>query len=282
MTGRKQGIAAAVVVAAMAIVASVFFWPPPREGSTTALVPFGETQALLRAAGGYVALPIPDSKYEPGAIVQWDPEEGLRYVSHLRECRYPTDILEPVVGTLPALMADRTLGFGVEMLATLPGVGLGPDARRVHRVGFAIDAATAEAFDPIRLGIWEDDGANYDRVPEVCRGWLSQKGIYVVAEAVRVHEGTYSLYDSARAQIRLDARNLRNFLDLEASADIRIDGEGRMVVTQPVTIAIRRAFHAGPGFDVLGGDHDADDDDLPTADAVLDSLITEFVARRDR
>ena len=47
-----------------------------------------EWQGLFKE-NGWTALPFPDSKYEPGAIVKVTAESGIRYIDHLRSCGYP-------------------------------------------------------------------------------------------------------------------------------------------------------------------------------------------------
>lgn len=276
MSNTRKALAAAVVLAAV-IVAVVWIDPPdsPDPPATEDLLGLAGIQAMFDSAGGWIALPIADSKYEAGAIIQVVEGSGVRPISHLRECRYPGEVLAPRVGLLPSLRTERTLGVDLSFVGAIRGVRLGPEGRRARQVGLKIDSITSESFDPLRLAIWEEEGSNYDLVPEACRRQLQQPDIFVVSEAARVNRGTYTFYDSAGSRMEVGSDRLGEFVDVDAGAEARAGADGRVVITSPVTVAIRRAYWAGDGFQVLGPEAE----ETPTADSTLRALV-EAATRR--
>lgn len=262
----------ALVVSAVLVI----LWIVPSNGPDTRpdeVMSLSEVQKLFQAADGWIALPLADSKYDAGAIVRVD-SSGIRRISHMSVCGYPTDVLRPDTGVLPQLTTDRQLQLGVELVGTIDGIRLGPESRRARAVGVRVDSITTENIDPIRIAIWEDEGQNYDSVSTVCRERFEEPDIYVVGEAARVNRGTYTFYDSAWSRIQASAGNLSQLIDASAGARAEATNEGSVVIVNPVTIAMRRAYWAGDGFRVLGPD---DGTATPTADSLL-AVLAELQA----
>jgi hypothetical protein len=265
----KRIVLAVVIALGVAAVVIVLTRPPrPVDEFYSAQ----EWRQLFDSAGGWIVLSLPDSKYEPGAIIQVSRESGVRFLSHLRTCRYPDRLLAPIPGNLPALEFRKYKKFSAQLLAGVQGLEVGPEGGSVASVGLKIDSMTAESFDFLALAVWEDEDDNDLKVAEACRKLLNEKDKFVIAEAARVGRATYTLYDSANARIGLTAENVGGFLRLASDVNAQTLSDGRLSITQPVTVAVRRAIWAGQGFEVLG----PGEAQRPShADALMDSVYVE-------
>lgn len=277
MSNTRKALVGGVVLAAVILLVVWIDRPePPDPPATEELLGLAEIQAMFDSAGGWIALPVADSKYEAGAIIQVAEGSGVRPISHLRECRYPEEVLAPRVGLLPSLRTQRALAVDLGFVGAIRGVRLGPQGQRARFVGVQIDSITSESFDPLRLAIWEEEGTNYDLVPEACRRQLQQPNTFVVSEAARVNRGTYTFYDSAGSRLEVASDQLGEFVDVDAGAEARVSADGRVVIASPVTVAIRRAWWAGDGFEVLGPEAG----ETPTADSTLRALVQAATRRQ--
>jgi hypothetical protein len=205
VSNTRNGVLAAVVVVAVVGIVWIDRPEPPDPPATEELLGLAGIQAMLDSAGGWIALPGADFKYEAGAIVQVVDGSGVRPLSHLRECGYPEEVLAPRVGLLPSVRTERALAVDVGFVGAIRGVRLGPRGQGARFVGVQIDSITSESFDPLRLAIWEEEGTNYDLVPEACRRRLQQPNTFVVSEAARVNRGVYTFYDGAGSRMEAAA-----------------------------------------------------------------------------
>ena len=247
--------------------------PHPSGGG---VMPFAEMTELFEREGGWTVLWMPDSKYEPGAIIEVVPGGGIRFVSHLSECGFPEGTLAPRVGQRPGIAMGRELGFDAEMLATIPGVRLGPEGRRAVRVGLEIESMTAEALDLIRLEEWRT--FHEDSISGACRRQLDREGVFVVGEAARVQEANYAFYDEAGARIRLDADGLDEVMELGTGIESSLTADNRVRIRVPMTVAFRQIRALPTGFHVLGPDDAEEDADaLPDADSIVAAAIRASV-----
>jgi hypothetical protein len=269
MSRKTQIIVAAIVVVGVAVVAGVAACPGK---SADKFYGKKEWKELFKKADGWVALPLPDSRYAPGAIIQVQKKTGVRYIDHMRECNYPEEVLAPVIGTTPQIEFTKSRQFGGELVAAIEGVELGPQGGKISRVGLRIESLTVESLPLIRISDWELEGDNALKISDTCRRIFAQEDKYLVNEAARVNKATYTLYDASGAKIGLTGANLGEFLKIEASLSANTTSDGRLIIDQPVTVAVRRTVWAGDDFRILGSEEIKP---KKTADPLIDELYSQ-------
>lgn len=228
-----------------------------------------EWRDLFAKSEGWVALRVPDSKYIPGAIVKVTEREGIRYISHMSTCRYPDELLKPVVGIIPGAEFRKARRFNASAVIKESRLGIeaGPEFKSDYKIDLKVDSHTAESLDLLALRIWQDEPAHSALVPRSCSALLAEADHYVIGEAARVQKATYTLVDETGAAITLNTGNLLKFLKLEPSLSYNVTTDGKLVIDQPVTIALRRVTWLGDRFAILGKDGGASAP--PLADEIL-------------
>ena len=76
-----------------------------------------EWRQLLDSAGGWTPLPIPDSKYNIGSIIQVN-NAGIRWLGDLDACGFPMDKFSKP-GQIPAVTFKNSKSFSVNAPFTL-------------------------------------------------------------------------------------------------------------------------------------------------------------------
>ncbi len=222
---------------------------------------------------GWTALPFPDSKYEPGAIIKVSEADGLRYIDHLRTCGYPPDILSPEVGKIPSISFTKTRELGAAAMLNIKGITAGPEFSNVAKARLEVSEHSADALRLVALRIWQETPGNLEGNARFCVEELEKPDYYLITEAFRVSKGRYTLYDETGGKLKVSLANLGKILSLEPSVKYEVSGEGELVIEERVTFAIRRAISTTAGFEVLG----AAPGEAGTADEAIDRIYQESV-----
>ncbi len=229
-----------------------------------------EWRGLFKESG-WTALPFPDSKYEPGAIVKVTAESGIRYIDHLRSCGYPDDILAPVVGKIPSIAFNKDREFGAAALINIKGIGAGPEFTKLASTRLEISEHSADSLRLIALRIWQETPGNLEGAARFCIEALEKPDYYLITEAFRVSKGRYALYDKSGGKLKLSLANLGRLLKFEPDVRYEITSAGELLIDEQVTFAIRQAVSTTAGFAVLGAGAKGDG----TADGLIDTLYLE-------
>ncbi len=220
---------------------------------------------------GWTALPFPDSKYEPGAIIKVTAENGIRYIDHLRSCGYPAEILAQEVGKIPSIAFNRSREFGAAAMINIKGIGAGPEFTNVATTRLEISEHSADSLRLIALRIWQETPGNIEGKARFCVEELEKPDYYLITEAFRVSKGRYTLFDKSGGKLKLSLANLGRLLKFEPDVRYEVTSEGELLIEEKVTFAIRQAISTTAGFDVLG----ADSEGAVTADGLVDTLFEE-------
>ena len=196
---------------------------------------------------GWTALPIPDSKYEPGAIIKVTAQAGIRYIDHLRTCGYPAEVLAPEVGKIPAISFAKSREIGAAAMLNIKGIGAGPEFSNVASSRLEIDEHSADALRLVALRIWQETPGNLEGNARFCVEALEKPDYYLITEAFRVAKGRYALYDKSGAKLKLSLANLGRLLKFEPDVKVEVTGEGELVIDENVSFAIRRAISTTAG-----------------------------------
>lgn len=224
---------------------------------------------------GWTALPIPDSKYEPGAIVKVTAEDGIRYIDHLRTCGYPAEVLAPEVGKIPAISFAKSREIGASAMLNIKGIEAGPEFSNVASSRLQISDHSADSLRMVALRIWQETPGNLDGNARFCIEELEKPDYYLITEAFRVAKGRYTLLDKSGAKLKVSLANLGRLLKFEPDVKYEVTAEGELVIDEQVSFAIRRAISTTAGFEVLG----AAPDEAGMADGLIDRIYQESAAQ---
>ncbi|MDH5217594.1 MAG: hypothetical protein OEX19_07855, partial [Gammaproteobacteria bacterium] len=144
-----------------------------------------EWRDLLEEAGGWAPLVFPDSKYEPGSIIQVK-KSGIRWIDHLSSCRYPPEAISPKEGLIPNIRFTSSWEIDASAMLNIKNISAGPQFDKVKKVHLAVQDHGADAFHLIRFRIWQQDPANRDKFSSLCMDELAKPDHYLVTEAFRI------------------------------------------------------------------------------------------------
>lgn len=224
-----------------------------------------ELGQILLKRDGWIMLPLPDSKYLPGSVIQATEESGVRYLGHLKSCGVPSNVLKPDKGSAPKIAFTKDESYDAKATLSFKGISAGPEFGKIKKAKLTIDEHSADALDLVKISVWLTDPDNAERIPQVCSDWLGKPNTFVVNEAYVIKKGKYSLYDQKGGQIKLSADSLlKLFATAGGEAKISSTQDGDMEFTQEVTLAIRRAQRIGNSFQTLspGSEADLSGDDI--------------------
>lgn len=199
----------------------------------------------------WIPLPMPDSRFSPGTIFTFTPETGIRYVSSLKTCKVPNDVLAAVAGLSPKLTFDSNADYGASADLQIGGVSAGPEFSKVKRIALEHDVHGPTSLDLIKVQIWLTDPANARKFPEVCTQYLSRPDTFIVQEAYQVTKGKYSLIDNTGAKLKVTGLNAGP-VKIDPSAHIQLTTDGSLEFSDPVYTAIRRVRRVSGDFQTLG------------------------------
>lgn len=210
-----------------------------------------EWHGLFAKAGGWIPLPFPDSKYEPGAIITVS-DDGMRWVDHLRSCRYPEEVLRVEESYIPGISFTHEKEFGANAIINIKGIEAGPGFDNISKIGLVIKDHGADAFRLINLKVWMEEPANRKTVSSACMTELQKPNHFLVTEAFRVSKGSYTLYNKSGAAIKLKTPVLENLLKFEPDVKYEVTTDGSLLIEKSAYFAVRRAVRVGNDFTVLG------------------------------
>ena len=225
---------------------------------------------LLNKAGGWKPLPLPDSKYAPGAIIKVS-DDGIRWIDHLRSCGYPEDVLEPEKSYIPSVEFTKTRELGASALINFKGITAGPSFENISKVGMAITDHGADALRLIKLKVWMEVPANRESVAQACLDELMKPDRYLVTEAFRVTKGKYTLYDKTGTALKLETPVLSQLLQFAPDVKYEVTSDGSLVIDEPAYFAVRMAVRVGEDWEILG----AASGEPESADAKIEELFLE-------
>jgi hypothetical protein len=220
---------------------------------------------------GWTALPFPDSKYEPGAIIKVTEEGGIRYIDHLRSCGYPDDVLEPEIGKIPGITFSKARELDADAVLNIQGITAGPEFSKLSKTRLSVSEHSADALRLIKLQIWEETPGNLDGAARTCKEALQRPDYYLITESFKVSKGGYTLLDKTGAKLKVSLPELGRILKFEPNVKYEVTSEGELMIEEPVYYAVHRAVSTAHGFDVLGTGAEAPS----TADAQIDALYQE-------
>lgn len=206
----------------------------------------------------WITLPIPDSKVAPGALVEID-AKGLRYISHLTSCGVPPEVVAVKTGNSPALSFTKNGEYGLNVLAKLTGVEIGPNFDRTHKVILEHKKHGGDAIDLIIVSEWLTKPGN--RVNDACNTFFDSPKGYLVQEAYRVSEGSYQIVSSAGVEVKTGDLPA-GAITLKADAKAKWGQDGKLVFTEPVYTAIRRVRRVNGVLQTLNSVGGNSDDDV--------------------
>ena len=227
---------------------------------------------VLQDAGGWIPLPIPDSKYRPGSIISIR-EDGVRWIDTLESCDIPVaELLE--VSSIPGVSFTKSIDFSANVLMNIKGITAGPGFAHISKVGLNITDHGADALRLIQFKLWLNrlDDPELRAAADVCLDELAVPDRYIVTEAFRVSSGTYTLYDENGGQLKLSAPKLGKLLQFESDVQYQVTSSGGLTIDSDTYFAVRGAYRVGDSFRARG---DVDVDRLPSGD---DLLRQSFVA----
>lgn len=231
-----------------------------------------EWRELFDTAGGWTPLPIPDSKYSPGAIIKVT--DGVYYVDDLESCRYPLkEFLKE--SYVPGISFTKAWEFGANAMISYKGIGAGPEFDKVSKVRMEVKDQGADALRVLKIKVWMQDPDNRGKVSQICMEELLKPNRYLITEAFRVSKGKYTLMDETGAAIKLKTGILGRFLKVEPNMNFQITSDGGLVIEQPAYFAIRYAVRVDKDFETLGAVGVAPE----IADAKIEKLFFETSAK---
>jgi hypothetical protein len=73
-----------------------------------------------------------------------------------------------------------------------------------------------------------------------------------VQDAMVIRDASYTLYDKTGAALKLDLANIGKLLKFEPALKYETTGDGKLTITDPVTICVKNVVWLGKDFRTLG------------------------------
>jgi hypothetical protein len=242
---------------ALAVAAIIYVCQPK---VTDVTVPAPMQQFYL--ANGWIPLPMPDSRMAPGVIVEVVPGQGISFISNLKTCGVPDDVLKPVPGTFPKLTFSTKAKYDAKAVLGVEGVQIGPEFSKVKNVGLEQDNGGSDAIDSLGLQIWYSKPENASKFPQTCTDFLNAPNHYIIRESYRISKGKYTLYGENNAKINLKGLSLGP-IKISPDVSASVTADGALEFESLEYTAIRRLRKVAGNFQTLGkpGQPEAADDD---------------------
>lgn len=199
--------------------------------------------------GGWVEVPLPDSRLMPGAIIEVTPvgsdQVDLRWLGSLQgSCGVPEDGVLITSGEVPQLEAGSMFSLSGDIGATLKSWGVTAQASYDAKATLTIDSDSVSSLDLVRFRAWHALPANAQILSQKCGSTLALKNAYVVQEAFVVSSGKYSFSNDKGIEIGLSAA-----AQSPVKANVGASGEngGKLQITKPIVFALRRVQRTADG-----------------------------------
>jgi hypothetical protein len=156
---------------------------------------------------GWVSLPLPDKRMEPGSVAEVTKKDGavtMKWLGDLRRCGIPDREFRYVRGKYSAIGIGDSFGIkasiAVQYIAKLEGRA---DFEKAGGAIMQIEDSGGDAIDFDALTNWMARSGAARRMPQVCNDFLTQEDIYLVSEAFRISKASYGLVDKTGARLTI-------------------------------------------------------------------------------
>jgi hypothetical protein len=156
---------------------------------------------------GWVSLPLPDKRMEPGSVAKVTKKDGavtIQWLGDLRRCGITDREFRYVRGKYPAIGIGDSFGIkasiALRYIAKLEGTA---DFEKAGGAIMRIEDSGGDAVDFDALTDWMAKSGAARRMPQVCNNFLAQEDIYLVSEAFRISKASYGLVDKNGARLTI-------------------------------------------------------------------------------
>jgi len=216
--------------------------------------PYPDLSAVLGA--GWRIVPLPNTKLNPGAIVQLTPVGAptiadaktvdLLWLGMLQDCGVPASALAVEGGAVPAITSGRSYSIGTNVAAALTGIGPSIAANATRTTQLRIDQASDVSVNLINLDTWLANPANMQALQfSPCGHFLAQPNVYTIEEAFIVFKGSYAFTDAAGATLAVTPAP---GVPVTVSGSVSGGANESLQIDQPIVFAIRNMRPFSGGF----------------------------------
>jgi len=202
-------------------------------------------------ANHWIPLPEPDSRFGPGAVFTYSPQNGFSWQGNITTCGLPKEIVTPTQGAAGKLTFNSTSDYGASAVLKIGGVQAGPDFSKVKKVSLELDNHGPDSLDMLSFRLWVNDPSNKDKIPQTCKDILNTPNTYVVQEAYAVSKGKFTLDDKNNAKISLTGLQAGP-VNISAGAHAAPSADGSLEFDQTLYTAVRRLQYANGDWQSLG------------------------------
>jgi hypothetical protein len=156
---------------------------------------------------GWVPLPLPDKRIEPGSVAKVTKKNGavtMQWLGDLRRCGITDREFRYIRGKYSAIGIGDSFGIkasiAVQYIAKLEGRA---DFEKAGGAIMQIEDSGGDAVDFEALMNWMARSDAARRMPQVCNNFLTQEDIYLVSEAFRISKASYGLVDKNGAKLTI-------------------------------------------------------------------------------
>jgi hypothetical protein len=156
---------------------------------------------------GWVSLPLPDKRMEPGSVAKVTNKDGavtMQWLGNLRRCGITDREFRYVRGKYSAIGIGDSFGIkasiAVGYVAKLEGTA---DFEKAGGAIMQIEDSGGDAVDFDALANWMARSGAARRMPQVCNTFLAQENIYLISEAFRISKASYGLVDKNGAKLAI-------------------------------------------------------------------------------
>jgi hypothetical protein len=158
---------------------------------------------------GWVSLPVPDKRMEPGSVVKVTKQGGavtMQWLGNLRGCGITDREFRYVRGKYSAIGIGDSFGIkasiAVRYIVKLEGTA---DFEKAGGAIMQIEDSGGDGVDFDALTNWMARSSAARRMSQVCNTFLAQEDIYLVSEAFRISKASYGLVDKSGAKLTITA-----------------------------------------------------------------------------
>jgi hypothetical protein len=156
---------------------------------------------------GWVSLPLPDKRMEPGSVAKVTKKDGavtMQWLGDLRRCGITDREFRYVRGKYSAIGIGDSFGIktsiAVSYITKLEGTA---DFETAGGAIMQIEDSGGDAVDFDALTNWMARSGAAQRMPQACNNFLAQDDIYLVSEAFRISKASYGLVDKNGAKLTI-------------------------------------------------------------------------------